>query len=84
MRSTTQSVFAQRPLRRNVRCRCSYRTVQHPLHAKAVRELAVEGAPRLHAERRGDHAMDAKDNFEFERQIPLCRSDSVLDLRHKK
>jgi hypothetical protein len=31
-----------------------------------------------------DHAMDAKDNFEFERQIPLCRSDSVLDLRHKK
>jgi hypothetical protein len=26
----------------------------------------------------------AKDNFEFERQIPLCRSDSVLDLRHKK
>ena len=30
------------------------------------------------------HAMDAKDNFEFERLIPLCRSDSVLDLRHKK
>ncbi|TCG05552.1 hypothetical protein BZM27_32910 [Paraburkholderia steynii] len=33
---------------------------------------------------RRNHAMDAKDNFEFERQIPLCRSDSVLDLRHKK
>jgi hypothetical protein len=33
---------------------------------------------------RTDHAMDAKDNFEFERLIPLCRSDSVLDLRHKK
>jgi len=28
--------------------------------------------------------MDAKDNFEFERLIPLRRSDSVLDLRHKK
>jgi len=33
---------------------------------------------------RADHAMDAKDNFEFERLIPLRRSDSVLDLRHKK
>jgi hypothetical protein len=33
---------------------------------------------------RTDHAMDAKDNFEFERQISLCRFDSVLDLRHEK
>jgi len=35
-------------------------------------------------QQRANHAMDAKDNFEFERLIPLCRSDSVLDLRHKK
>jgi hypothetical protein len=30
------------------------------------------------------HAIDAKDNFEFERQVALCRIRSVLDLRRKK
>jgi hypothetical protein len=28
--------------------------------------------------------MDTKDNFEFERQIALCRSEAILDLRHKR
>ena len=37
-----------------------------------------------HAARRGDHAMYTKDNFEFERQIPLYRADSLLDMRRKK
>jgi hypothetical protein len=32
------------------------RAVQHPLHAEAVGELAVEIAPGLHAERRGGSA----------------------------
>jgi hypothetical protein len=30
------------------------------------------------------HAIGTKDNFEFERQIPPCRSDSLGDLRRKK
>jgi hypothetical protein len=30
------------------------------------------------------HAVDTKDNFEFERQVALRRSDSMLDLRLKK
>jgi hypothetical protein len=48
----------------------------HPCVKRIVHE-------QIH-QHRADHAMDAKDNFEFERQISLCRSDSVLDLRHKK
>jgi hypothetical protein len=31
-----------------------------------------------------EHAMDTKDNFEFERVVALRRSESVLDLRLKK
>ena len=31
----------------------------------------------------GQHAIDTKDNFEFERKVALCRSSSVLDLRRK-
>jgi hypothetical protein len=31
-----------------------------------------------------NHAMDAKGNFEFEREIVLDRSNSVLDLRLKR
>jgi hypothetical protein len=35
-------------------------------------------------QQRTDHAMYTKDNFEFERQIPLYRADSLLDMRRKK
>ena len=35
-------------------------------------------------EQRREHAMDTKNNFEFERQIALNRSDTMLDLRLKK
>jgi hypothetical protein len=31
-----------------------------------------------------EHATYTKDNFEFERQIALCRSDSMLDMRRKR
>ena len=44
---------------------------------------ATQGALEV-AQVRVDHAIDAKDNFEFEREVVLCRSDSVLDLRRKK
>jgi len=36
------------------------------------------------AQQRVDHAIDAKDNFDFERVVALCRSEAVLDLRRKK
>jgi hypothetical protein len=29
------------------------------------------------------HAIDTKDNFEFERQIEFSRSNSLLDMRRK-
>jgi hypothetical protein len=35
-------------------------------------------------QQRTDHAMDAKDNFEFERRVALCRTQSVLDFRRKR
>ena len=44
---------------------------------------AAEGSLQV-AQQGVDHAIDAKDNFEFEREVVLCRSDSVLDLRRKK
>jgi len=30
------------------------------------------------------HAIDTKDNFEFERQIAFCRTHSLVDMRHKR
>ncbi len=36
------------------------------------------------AARRASHAIDAKDNFEFERRVALCRTLSILDLRRKR
>jgi hypothetical protein len=39
---------------------------------------------RRHAARRGDHAMDTKDNFVFERRIRLRRKVAILDLRRKR
>ena len=35
------------------------------------------------ATRRKHHAIDTKDNFEFERQIEFSRSNSLLDMRRK-
>jgi len=32
---------------------------------------------------RGNHPIDTKDNFEFEREITLSRSNIILDLRRK-
>jgi hypothetical protein len=31
-----------------------------------------------------EHAIDTKDNFEFERQIEFSRSNSLLDMRRKE
>ena len=35
------------------------------------------------SQQRTDHAIDTKDNFEFERQIEFSRSNSLLDMRRK-
>jgi len=31
-----------------------------------------------------DYAIDTKENFEFERQISFCRSNSLIDMRRKR
>ena len=36
------------------------------------------------AQQRVDHVIDAKDNFEFERRVGLCRTLSLLDFRRKR
>ncbi len=37
-----------------------------------------------HAARRAAHAMDTRDNFEFERQVALYRTRSVVDMRRRR
>ena len=51
-----------------------FRSLQHPIH---LGEIDI-------AEQRRDYALNAKDNFRFERTIVGWRSGDVLDLRRKR
>jgi hypothetical protein len=43
--------------------------------------LALEADSRR--PKRDRYAIDTKENFEFERQISFCRSNSLIDMRRK-
>jgi hypothetical protein len=49
-----------------------------------VPHLLIEGGQQDVAQQRRDYALNAKDNFRFERTIVGWRSGDVLDLRRKR
>jgi hypothetical protein len=58
--------------------------VERWLSVDAKRGWAASGARQGHAARRRDYALNAKDNFRFERTIIGWRGRVLLDLRHKR
>ena len=50
----------------------------------ALFKLLIQWIKHHVGQERRNYAIDTKDNFEFERQIALCRSASLVDMRRKR